>query len=283
MTTLTTFTTKTTSLTKAEADANFAKAAQAKTTTYTCLEGDNRDTVECSGTFTVTLPVAATIAAAADTGDYEVTVKNSGTGLITIARSSTDTIDGATSRELAPDQSETYKVNQAGDGYNIISSKGNSVIHGVTTVNTGTSVEIYTAIPSWAKKITLTPHNIEFSAASANCNIQLGDASGWQTTVYFAEVQTFQASGITVNGLSTGAPITNSTPSITNPHFGHVTFTNKEGTDLWVMTSFVSEYGGSKTYFGYAHTTLTTSALTRMRILSGGFDGSGTVTYLIEG
>ena len=104
-----------------ELDDNFIQVAQAKTGAYTCVSSDNRDTIECSGTFQVDLPVAATITAAIDTGDYEVTIKNSGSGTITIARTSTDTIDGATSIALIADEVALLKVNQAGDGYNVLS------------------------------------------------------------------------------------------------------------------------------------------------------------------
>lgn len=63
-----------------------------KTTPYSASDGDY---VVCNGTFTVTLPSAASAGANA-----VIDVKNIGTGTITIARSSTDTIDGATSQSL---------------------------------------------------------------------------------------------------------------------------------------------------------------------------------------
>lgn len=66
----------------------------AKTTTYTITVTDH--TIDCTtGTFTVTLPTAASI-----TG-REYTVKNTGAGVITLATTSSQTIDAATTYSLA--------------------------------------------------------------------------------------------------------------------------------------------------------------------------------------
>ncbi len=60
------------------------------TTTYTVNATNGRDqTIECSGTFTVTL-----FAAAAHAG-YRVRIKNIGTGVITVDGNGSETIDGA--------------------------------------------------------------------------------------------------------------------------------------------------------------------------------------------
>lgn len=65
----------------------------AKTTTYAILTSD--DIVDCtSGTFTVTLPTAVTV-----TGKT-YNIKNSGTGVITIATTSAQTIDGGATATL---------------------------------------------------------------------------------------------------------------------------------------------------------------------------------------
>ena len=123
MSNLITRSTKGSALTHNQMDTNLKKAAQAKTGAYTVVEGDNRDTIECSGTFSVTLPDAAAIVAAADTGDFEVTILNSGSGTITVARTTgADTIDGtAANITLVPNAVTCLKVNQAGNGYHSIS------------------------------------------------------------------------------------------------------------------------------------------------------------------
>lgn len=123
MTTLTTRATKGSELTHGEMDANFKRDVDIKTTTYAALVTDNRTTLECNHAttpFTVTLGDAATMAAA-DTGDYEITIANIGAAAVTVARAGSDTIDGAaTSIVLQQYSSVTLKVNAATNGYNSI-------------------------------------------------------------------------------------------------------------------------------------------------------------------
>ena len=124
-------------LTHNQLDTNFKQAAQAKAANYTVAESDNRDTIECSGTFSVTLPDAAAVVAAADTGDFEVTIKNTGSGVITIARTTgTDTIDGtAANITISGNESVVLKANQAGNGYNNL-SVGKPTLRGATVNKT---------------------------------------------------------------------------------------------------------------------------------------------------
>jgi len=124
MTTLRTRASKGSELSHNELDANFKRDVQPKTTTYACLVGDNRSVIECSHAttpFTVTLGDAATMAAA-ETGDYEITILNINAAVVTVARAGTDTINGAaTSLTLAQWESVTLKTNNADNGYNVIS------------------------------------------------------------------------------------------------------------------------------------------------------------------
>lgn len=123
MTTLRTRASKGSELTHGELDANFSHDVDVKTTTYAALVSDNRTTLECNHAtvpFTVTLGDAATMAAA-ETGDYQITVHNIGAAAVTVARAGSDTIDGAaTSIVLQQYSSVTLKVNAATDGYNVI-------------------------------------------------------------------------------------------------------------------------------------------------------------------
>ena len=123
MTTLVTRGTKTSTLTHNELDANFKRVAQTKAASYTVAESDNRDVIELSAVATITLPDAATIVAAADTGDFEVTLKNiSGVDCTITCTTVTDTIEGVTTdHTLLDDGAVTLKVNQAANGYNIVS------------------------------------------------------------------------------------------------------------------------------------------------------------------
>lgn len=140
MSNLTTRATKGSELTHNELDANFKRAAQTKAGAYTVAEGDNRDTIEVSATATITLPDVATIAAAADTGDFEVTIKNTGTGTVTVTCvTGTDTIDGSTADiKLLAQESETFKVNNAGNGYNRQNKTG--PVYGLVMLDTPTAL-----------------------------------------------------------------------------------------------------------------------------------------------
>ena len=135
MPTLRTRAAKGSDLTPTEADNDFKRSVSAKTTTYNCLIGDNRNVIECNSAtpFTVTLGNAATMAAA-ETGDYEVTIVNIGSGAVTVARSGTDVIDGATiSFSLSQYSSATLKVNFAANGYNSISNNKNIILLSANT------------------------------------------------------------------------------------------------------------------------------------------------------
>jgi hypothetical protein len=76
-----------------QVDGPISTAYAAKTTTYTIAATDS--VIDCtSGTFTVTLPTAASI-----TGRM-YTIKNSGAGVITVGTTSSQTIDGSTTYSL---------------------------------------------------------------------------------------------------------------------------------------------------------------------------------------
>lgn len=121
-------------LTHNELDANFKHEAVAKTGAYTVVESDNRATIEVSGgAYTMTLDDISTITAASDTGEFEVTIKNTdSSNNVTVTRSGTDTIDGETSHTIYPGQGAVFKINQATDGWNVISTSYPDTMDGVT-------------------------------------------------------------------------------------------------------------------------------------------------------
>lgn len=93
---------------------SFATGYVAKTANYTATISDY--TINCtSGTFTVTLPTAVSI-----TGRIYV-IKNTGAGTITIATTSSQTIDGATTKTLNT-QYSGYQVQSDGANWIIIST-----------------------------------------------------------------------------------------------------------------------------------------------------------------
>ena len=127
MTTIITRAGKGSALTATEFDTNHKRGAQTKSGNYTVVGSDNRDTIEVTAAATITLTACATLTSD-DTGDFEVTVKNKHTGYITVARSSTDTIDGATSYIVNPGCSATFKINQASDGFNVVSQENTKAV-----------------------------------------------------------------------------------------------------------------------------------------------------------
>jgi len=119
MVTLTTRAGKGASLSHAEMDVNLRRAVSQKIASYTLIESDNRDLIECNSAspITMTLGTADTMDNA-DTGDYEVSIVNIGTGDCTVASDGTDTIDGSTSSiVLAQYESITLKVVSDSSGY----------------------------------------------------------------------------------------------------------------------------------------------------------------------
>lgn len=115
----------------------------AKSGTYSTTATDHARTIECTSTFTLSLLAAATAGAG-----YKVTVKNAGTGIITVARSSTDTIDGATSFILYQKESATFVVNQAGTGYDMIGPGKGLVMIETLTASASASLSFATGIDS---------------------------------------------------------------------------------------------------------------------------------------
>ena len=131
MPTLRTRAAKGSSLTHTEGDTNLKKQVTAKTTTYQVTVADNRDTIECSHAtvdFTVTLPTVAN-AAAAETGDFEVTITNINAATISVDGSGSETIDGSASAiELAQWESITVRLNAAQTGWKSISNYSSGAI-----------------------------------------------------------------------------------------------------------------------------------------------------------
>ena len=234
MPTLRTRSAKGSELSHAELDANFKRTVSAKTTTYACLVGDNRSVIECNHAtipFTVTLGDAATMAAA-ETGDYEVTIANIGAATVTVARAGTDTIDGgATSITLPQYSAVTLKVNNAGNGYNTISRTGAGL--DADTLDGNEYTEIFDNI--------YPVGSIHLSTSSTNPGTSLGRGTWTQI-----------ASGRTLIGEGTGAGLTARTAGATGgsedavvvQHNHGVTDSgHQHGTDVQVIDA--GTYGGA--------------------------------------
>lgn len=211
MSNLTTRATKGDSLTHGELDTNFKRGAQTKAASYTVVEGDNRDAIDVTAVATITLPDATAIVAAADTGDFQVTLNNTTVAVMTITCvTGTDTIDGSTSDYIVNGiDSITLKVDQAGTGYNIVGGAATktatetltnktltsptitSFVGGVITSGTvstapATATVDFTGIPSWVKRVTVLFDNLGMSANTGVLELQLGVTAGIDTTADYS-------------------------------------------------------------------------------------------------
>lgn len=115
-----------------------------KTTTYV-VTGSDDVLIASSGTFTFTLPAASAILGKV------YTFKNNGTGVITIARAGSDTIDGITSIKMGSQYDELVI---AGDGV----SAWNIIYYGITTaatyqLSTGQSITSSVVIVNYDTKL----------------------------------------------------------------------------------------------------------------------------------
>ena len=168
MTTLTSRVNKTSELTFAEGDDNFERDILAISGTYTADIDDNRTVYQCTSTFNFTLPDAASMLAA-NANDYEVTVKNIGTGVITVLTTGTDTLDGAAAPGtflVTPRQVITFKVNATPDGWESTSgSIIQSLSFALTDNGTATSLAVDFAA-NFMQKITGGAGNFTFTSTT---------------------------------------------------------------------------------------------------------------------
>jgi len=145
MTTITTRTNSGAELTYGQGDANLDLDIKTAAADPSAGVDDNRAVYECTGTFNFTLPAAATIVNPPTTNnnDFQVTVKNVSTGVITVKTSGADTLDGVAAPgnfTIAEDAVATFQVNNATDGYVITSQHGGNI--DVPTVNASTELQV---------------------------------------------------------------------------------------------------------------------------------------------
>jgi hypothetical protein len=102
-----------------------------KTANYTLTDTEAEGIVDCTGTHTQTLPTAV------GRSGKKFTIKNSGTGIITVNTTSSQTIDGATS----------VRINTQYNTRTFQSDGANWVIVGIAFTN----LQIFTASGTWSK------------------------------------------------------------------------------------------------------------------------------------
>lgn len=99
----------TTQITALQALGALAAQTVAKSTAYTVVAGDRGDLLNCTGTWTLSLTAAATLA-----DGFSVALVNSGVGTITIDPNASETVDGVTTKALTPGQSCILVCNGVG-------------------------------------------------------------------------------------------------------------------------------------------------------------------------
>ncbi len=257
---------------------------------YTIVAADRGKMIHVtgSGASAFTVPVTSTT----DFGiGWACAIRNDcSSGDITLTRSSTDTIDGATSVTLAPGQSTILGITAAGKWVTI--GKGTAAAtetasgivelattaeavagtdtnravtpagvqaakqlsaHTATTSTTGTSVMSLSGIPSWVSRVTMAWSGLSISS-SGTIYAELGDAGGFET----------------------GGPTIDSTPLLNDPMGGIATFVKTTG-NTWAYQSSTNNLS-----LGSGYKTLSeTLTQVRLRVSSGSFD-AGTLTVYWE-
>lgn len=115
----------------------------AKSATYSAVLADNGKLIDCTGTFTLTLPSASSVGET-----YSIDVRNSGTGTITVAPPS-GVIDGASSVTVAPGSTRTV-VTDATDYYTTPEGPQGWTLLSTQATTSGTS-KIFQPPQSWAE------------------------------------------------------------------------------------------------------------------------------------
>lgn len=135
---------------------------------------------------------------------------------------------------------------------------------------TGTSVDI-TGIPSWVKRVMIVMEGVSCSA-TANTLIQLGTASGFETTGYVGSVDSWGTTTSVTAWPVTGCEITQGVTA-SQSYSGIATFMLVTG-NIWVMT-----FNGGGEVTGQAEMSAGTKALlgalTQFRITT----TAGTATF----
>ena len=199
-----------------------------QTATYSTAATDHLKPILCSGTFTVSLGDAVTMAVG-----YQATVVNVGTGVITVGLvTNTDTLNGTANGtiKLAAGHALTAATNSSPNGYNVISGFGAKVKTISFTRNTATATgtqavtgaggkpkgAVFFATvssstsASWGMDDVTTAMCIyqgvssgTFVSAATGSSI-VSDQSGGN--VYSGLVQSFDADGFTISWTKTSSP-----------------------------------------------------------------------------
>ena len=154
--------------------AHVTEGPDAKSTTYTTVAGDHNKTLECTGTFTLSLLNPSTNAG------YQTRVKNAGSGTITVDVDGGANVDGVSSITLGAGTSRKFHVNNAGNAYYSTGGYNNDRL----VAPAGTDMVFYedTAPTGWTIVQALDEHVIELTKGSAAAGQTGGAATGTVTS-----------------------------------------------------------------------------------------------------
>ncbi|WP_130470653.1 hypothetical protein [Candidatus Magnetaquicoccus inordinatus] len=273
-----------------------------KTSNYTATISDYDGIFLCNGTFTFSLSAAASL------GDgWSCTIKNTGTGTITIDPSGSETIDGSATLSLSAQYQQATIVCDGGAFYVVsgLIAKSIGTAHlkngtagyllgfdgsGVAAVvptptshetsgpgystTSGTSVEL-TGIPTTATRVTVSFDRVSLSGTD-NLVLQIGGAQGYMSANYYGSVMS-GASQVNENNGGIGARLTYSSAAATL-WCGQVMLA-KILDNVWSISGILScPANSSLSQFAYSKEITGGNYLTKVRIVPTGtntFDSGG--------
>ena len=207
-------------------------AIQTKTGSYTVVATDRNTLIDVtSGTFTLTLTAAATLGAS-----FLLSVRNSGTGVVTIDPNASETIDGALTYTLSPG-GQAVTIICDGANWKSVSSNPQTINAPMQATTSGTSKD-FTGLPAWVEHIYIALNGVSVSGTSILL-VQLGKASAPETTGYTGQVSGGNAAATALNH-SAGFTLTGTGVAAGVLHgIVHIMLVDR-ATNLWVATWVLS-------------------------------------------
>ena len=158
-----------------------------KSSTYSAVLADNGKLIDCTGTFTLTLPSAATVGET-----YSIDVRNKGSGVITVSPPS-GTIDGASSVTIGSGATRTI-VNDGTNYYTTPEGPVGWTLLDTQTFSSGTS-KTFSDINQTYEEIMLVFDGVDGSAATFDISVTLSADDVTYTSAWIAYTGTGPARG----------------------------------------------------------------------------------------
>lgn len=256
-------------------DQRFTETTTSVSTDYTTVASDHAKILEVTDG-AITLLVAATAGAG-----YRVGVYSSGQAT-TVGRSSTDTIDGATSVAVTSKVLTWFTVNAAGDGYvtdrvaevsgltadstpdkaadyllayDASAGENKKVLMGIASGPVAASVQAttsgrsaeFSSIPSWVTEIVISISGLRTNGTTDVPMIQISDSGGYETTNYLGTVA--NQSG-TTSQMSFGFTLLTGTVAAATWHGRGVLTLLDSATNTWSFLSILGRGDAAAVHTG---------------------------------